>query len=61
MIKRKEQMIKLDYLVLIKSGVPEKELPHLCEQLQIGIDIDQPFSKENIIFIQVNEETIEGF
>ena len=29
-----------------EKGVPEKDLPALCEELQIGMDIEQPFNKE---------------
>jgi len=36
--KRKEGLIQQ-----YSKGVPEKDIPIVCEKLQIGIDIDQPF------------------
>lgn len=29
-----------------KHGVPEKDIPSLCEELQIGMDIEQPFNRD---------------
>ena len=36
---------KIGYLEKYQDGIPEEELGMLCEDLQIGMDIDQPFSK----------------
>ena len=44
--KKKRTNDKVGLFQKYKNGVPEKEIAHLCELLQIGIDIDQPFSQE---------------
>ncbi len=36
---------KIGYLEKYSKGVPEKEISVICEDLQIGVDIDQPFQK----------------
>ena len=37
---------KVGLMEKYKKGVPEKELPILCENLQIGMDIEQPFNND---------------
>lgn len=37
---------KIGLMDKYKKGVPEKDLPSLCEELQIGMDIEQPFNNE---------------
>lgn len=36
---------KIGYLEKYSKGVPEKDISIICEDLQIGVDIDQPFQK----------------
>jgi hypothetical protein len=39
----------IGYLEKYKDGIPETELSNFCEDLQIGMDIEQPFN-ENLLF-----------
>ena len=41
---------KIGYIQKYKDGVPEADLPALCEDLQIGMNIDQPFSNSTLLF-----------
>ncbi len=59
--KKKRTNDKVGLFSTYKSGVPEKELPHLCEQLQIGIDIDQPFSKETLFSYRSMKKPLKVF
>ena len=59
--KKKRTKDKVGFFDTYKSGVPEKELPHLCEQLQIGIDIDQPFSKETLFSYRSMKKPLKVF
>ena len=43
--------IKIGLMEKYKTGVPEKDLPEVCEKLQIGIDILQPFNDNNYLNI----------
>ena len=40
------------YLNKYKSGIPENKIPDVCEDLQIGVDIDQPFSKNLLVEVR---------
>ena len=39
----------IGYLEKYKDGIPETELSNFCEDLQIGMDIEQPFN-ENLLY-----------
>ena len=45
-VKDKRTKKTISLLEKYKKGVPQDELPTLCEDLQIGMDIDQPFSNK---------------
>ena len=45
--KRNKKVI--GYLEKYKDGIPETELSNFCEDLQIGMDIEQPFN-ENLLY-----------
>ena len=47
--KLKSGKDKIGYLEKYKDGVAEDELPKLCEDLQIGMEIEQPFNS-NLLF-----------
>ena len=53
--------IKIGLMEKYKTGVPEKDLPEVCEKLQIGIDILQPFNANKLFEYRSNKKPLKVF
>jgi hypothetical protein len=46
---------KTGFLDLYKDGIPEEKISGICEELQIGVDIEQPFNKKLLYEYRSNQ------
>ena len=49
------------YLEKFKNGIPETKIPAFCEDLQIGVSIEQPFSDEKLFEYKSQSKPIKKF
>ena len=59
--KLKTGEIKMGLMEQYKTGVPEKDIPEVCEKLQIGIDILQPFNDNKLFEYRSNKKPLKVF
>ena len=59
--KKKRTEDKQGYLELYKKGIPEKKIGEVCEDLQIGVSIDQPFSNKILFEYKSNKKPLKIF
>ena len=52
---------KMGLIEKYQDGVPEGKLEEICETLQIGIDIEQPFAKNKIFSYRSNKKPLMVF
>lgn len=57
--KRTKKIIP--YLEQFKHGTPQSELPNICEALQIGIDIEQPFLEKKLFEYRSTKKPLKVF
>ena len=49
------------YMEKFKKGIPEKEIPNFCEDLQIGVSIEQPFCENKLFEYKSMKKPIKKF
>ena len=52
---------KNGYMEKYKRGIPEKDIPDFCEDLQIGVSIEQPFNENKLFEYKSMKKPIKKF
>lgn len=52
---------KQGYKDIYKTGIPEKQIPKFCDDLQIGVKIDQPFSNDKLYEYRSEKKPLKIF
>lgn len=52
---------KIGYIELYKHGIPEKKIGEFCEDLQIGVKIEQPFANNTLYEYRSNKKPLKIF
>lgn len=52
---------KVGYLEKYKKGVPQEDIPALCDDLQIGMDIEQPFNEDLLLEYRSMKKSLKVF
>jgi len=59
--KKKRTEKKLGYIETYKAGIPESKIGELCEDLQIAVEIEQPFSNNKLFEYESNKKPLKKF
>lgn len=59
--KKKRTDNKIGYLEKFKAGIPESKIGELCEDLQIAVEIEQPFCNNTLFEYESNKKPLKKF